>query len=254
MKRIRSMQDPTPGLADYLDAVDNASWEEFGAHNTGASRRELRNTLARNQHGLCAYCEIELSESRRQIEHVIPRSAGAVGNQRSLDAANMVACCMGGTVPAAGPEEPDAGDHYRTPVRHNMSCGQAKGNRIDDNAFIDPRMLPAVPSLMSVRHNGLIEADDGACQTEGVAPDRVTRTIELLNLNAERLQLARTKWWNDLLEVSQYIEGADRMGAWIRAVLTPDDDGRLERFFTTTRCFFGPVAERILDEQPRAWV
>ena len=35
MKRIRVLQDPTPGLAEYLDAVDNASWEEFGAHNAG---------------------------------------------------------------------------------------------------------------------------------------------------------------------------------------------------------------------------
>ena len=29
--------------------------------------------------------------------------------------------------------------------------------------------------------------------------------------------------------------------------------GRLPEFFTTARCFFGPLAERVLDE-PRAWI
>lgn len=253
MKRIRVLPDPTPGLAEYLDTVDNPSWEEFRAHNAGASLRELRNALAQNQHGVCAYCEIELRESRRQIEHVVPRSDETAGTQRALDVTNMVACCMGGTVPAARAGESDGGDHYREPVPDNMSCGQAKENRNGD-AFADPRELRAVPSLMSVLDSGLIEVDVDACQAEGVAPDRVTRTIDILNLNAERLQLARAKWWNDLIDESQHVQDAEAMGAWIQVVLTPDEDGRLLRFFTTSRCFFGPVAERILDEQPQAWV
>ena len=33
-----------------------------------------------------------------------------------------------------------------------------------------------------------------------------------------------------------------------------DPDGRLSRFFTTSGCYFGPVAERLLDEQPQAWI
>lgn len=109
------------------------------------------------------------------------------------------------------------------------------------------------PSLVRVRDNGLLEVDDGACQAAGVSLDRVGRTIEILNLNAERLQLARQKW-RDLVEAAQRAGEADRMIAWIRAVLTPDPDGRLSRFFTTSRGYFGPVAERILDEPPRAWI
>ena len=56
MKRIRVVADPTPGLGEYVDSVDNANWEEFRSHDAGASLRELRETLTRNQHGLCAYC------------------------------------------------------------------------------------------------------------------------------------------------------------------------------------------------------
>ena len=253
MKRIRALADPTPGLREYLDSVDHANWIEFCSHDAGASLRELRETLLRNQHGLCAYCEIEIKGPRRQIEHVIPRSDDAVGNQRALDISNMVACCMVGTVPVAGLEEHEREDYYRRPLADNMSCGQAKGSQ-NDAEFIDPRTVPAVPSLVRVGANGLLEVDDNACQAAGVVPERVTRTIEILNLNAERLQSARRKWRLALIEAAQRAGDADRMIAWIRAVLIPDDYSRLPRFFTTSRCYFDPVAERVLDEHPRAWV
>lgn len=126
MKRIQALADPTPGLRDYLDAVDNANWVEFCSHDAGASLSELHETLLRNQHGLCAYCEIDIKEPRRQIEHVIPRSDDAVGNQRALDISNMVACCLGGTKQVYGLREHDREDYFRRPVPANMSCGQAK--------------------------------------------------------------------------------------------------------------------------------
>ena len=253
MKRIRALTDPTPGLREYLDSVGNANWDEFCSHHAGASLREIRATLLRNQHGLCAYCEIDIKEVSRQIEHVVPRSDAAVGGQRALDISNMLVCCLGGTKTVHELGEDEREDYHRHPVPDNTSCGQAKGNR-NDEAFIDPRTLPALPSLVRVGNDGLVEVDTDACQTAGVGPDRAARTIEILNLNAERLQLARQKWRNDLVEAAQRAGEAGRMIAWIRAVLTPDLDGRLSRFFTTSRCYFGPVAERILDEQPQAWI
>lgn len=254
MKRIRAVRDCTPGLGDYLDSVDNANWVEFCSHDAGASLRELQETLLRNQHGLCAYCEIEIREPRRQIEHVIPRSDDAVGNQRALDISNMVACCLGGTKQVYGLREQDRDDYFRRPVPANMSCGQAKTN-LSEDAFVDPRTLPEFPSLVRVGANGLLEVDDDACQATGVVADRVSRTIDILNLNAERLQLARQKWRGALVEAAHRAGGdAAKLHAWIRAVLTPDDDSRLPRFFTTSRCYFGPLGERVLDVHPRAWV
>lgn len=35
---------------------------------------------------------------------------------------------------------------------------------------------------------------------------------------------------------------------------TGNADGWLLRFLTTSRCFFGSVANRILDERPQAWL
>ena len=91
----------------------------------------------------------------------------------------------------------------------------------------------------------------------GIPAARVTRTIEILNLNAERLRLAREKQWNNLEEEADQIsdpDDSDIMDAWIRSVLMPDDVGRLVSFFTTTRSYFGPLAERVLEQQPQVWI
>lgn len=75
MKKIRELNTATSGLAEYLNIVgDEANWDEFRSHNSGASYNELRDILTQNQHGLCAYCENAIKGWRRQVEHVIPQS------------------------------------------------------------------------------------------------------------------------------------------------------------------------------------
>ena len=44
------------------------------------------------------------------------------------------------------------------------------------------------------------------------------------------------------------------MDAWMRSLLMPDDAGRLVPFFTTARSYFGPLAERVLKQQPQGWI
>ena len=240
MKKIRGLNTPTPGLAEYLNIVEaNANWEEFRSHNSGMSQRELRESLIQNQHGLCAYCEIKLTETDRQIEHVIPRSDLQHGAARELDVTNMIACCVGGTRSKAR----KSGGH---------TCGQAKGNQNDEN-FIDPRLLPAQPSLTKVLRDGLIEVDEKACESGNIPTARVRRTIEILNLNAERLQLMRTKYWTELVERSGQFDDPNKMNAWIRDVLIPDENG-LTTFFTTARSYFDPLSESLLAEQPQTWI
>ena len=156
----------------------------------------------------------------------------------------------------AASEESSDEDRYLEPIKDNMSCGQAKGDH-NEADFLDPRKLPALPSLTRVLVNGRVEVDEGACKSEGIPAARVTRTIEILNLNAERLRLAREAWRNDLVERSGQIADPDdpsKIDVWIRTVLTPDENGRLEQFFTTTRSYFGPPAERFLKQQPQVWI
>ena len=256
MKKIHKLDNPTLGLAKYLNAVgDDANWEGFRDHNKGASYNELIEELIDVQHGLCGYCEINLVELDRQIEHVIPRGDSQYGASKEVDITNMIACCKGGTSPVfASSERSSDEDRYLDPVKDNMSCGQAKDDCYDAD-FLDPRKLPALPSLTKVLVDGRIEVDEDACESENIPAARVTRTIEILNLNAERLRLAREKQWNNLEEEADQIgdpDDSDIMEAWVRSVLMPDDAGRLVSFFTTTRSYFGRLGERVLEEQSQA--
>ena len=258
MKRIRELNKSTPGLAEYLGAVgNNVNWNGFRDHNAGESHSELIEKLIDVQHGLCSYCEINLTELDRQIEHVIPQGDPKQGASRKVDITNMIACCKGGTSPVfASSERSSDEDRYFEPVKDNMSCGQAKED-LNDADFLEPRKLSALPSLTKVLVDGRIEVDEKACESEGIPTTRVTRTIEILNLNAERLRVAREKQWNNLEEEADQIgdpDDSDIMEAWIRSVLMPADAGRLVSFFTTTRSYFGPLAKRVLEQQPQAWI
>ena len=260
MKKIRELNESTPGLAEYLNSGgDEANWNVFYDHNQGVSHKELIEKLIAVQHGLCGYCEIDLTvtEMDRQIEHVIPRNDPLHGAAKELDITNMIACCKGGTSSAFAPSEKSHDeDRYLRPVRDNMSCGQAKRD-LNEADFLDPRKLPALPSLTKVLVNGEIEVDEKACKSEGIPVSHVRRTIEILNLNAERLRLARAKQWNDLEEESGQIgdpDDPDEMNKWIRGLLTPNENGQLSPFFTTNRSYFDPLSESILAEQPQTWI
>ena len=256
MKRIRGLAGPTPGLADYLDCEGGAAnWDRFRSHQAGAAYRELLEALQDIQHRLCGYCEIDLIEADRQVEHVVPRHPlrprkdPPGDGERDLDAHNLIACCRGGTLPFSTADE----ERRRDPVKHNRSCGEAKGNS-SDPAFLDPRSLPTLP-LMRVRMDGRIEADEDACTAAGVPVRSVRRTIGTLCLNVERLRRARARRWRALnANWGDWLDDAEVLAAAARAELLPDDAGRLPRFFTTSRSFFGPLGERVLAEEPRGWL
>ena len=249
MKRIRALDVPTPGLTDYLDCEsDGANWEGFRSHAAGAAYSELAGTLQDVQHGLCGYCEIDIIDQDRQVEHVIPQSDRLQGSEHVLDHANMIACCKGGTL--------QTNDENRRldPVDRNRSCGEAKDDLVDAD-FIDPRMLPALPSLTHVNFEGRIEADVGACQNRGIDTAKVKKTIRILGLNVERLRRAREIHWNALSENWKAdIDNPELMEAAARVELIPDRGNRLPRFFTTSRSYFDVYGEKILAEPPQGWV
>ena len=254
MKRIRGLTEPTPGLADYLDVeTQTPRWDRFRSHDVGRSYRGLVEELSNLQHGLCGYCEIDLTERDRQVEHIVPQSDPEQGAALALDVANLITCCKGGTERNLAPDRLGDGDRYLKPVHRNRSCGEAKGNLVNCE-FLGPRDLPALPSLTRVLDDGRIEADEQACESLDVAAASVTSTIGILNLNAERLRLARERHWNALNdEWGNFFGDLGLMDEAARRELLPDGD-RLPKFFTTSRCYFGPMAEQVLDEQPQAWV
>ena len=249
MKRIRMLEGPTCGLAQYLaHAGARASWQGF--RRDPKRRSELIDVLARLQHGLCGYCEIDLVEDDRQIEHVIPRSDRRQGAARALDPTNLIICCHGGELKGLSADE----SRYRPPRRENLSCGQAKDN-VTDPDFIDPRTLPALPSLLQVGNDGRIKADPDACEETGFTADAVEKTIDVLGLNSERLRLAREKRWLALEEAWQpHQNDPEVMAAAAGAELLPVGEDSLRRFFTTNHSYFAPWSEDILAENTDAWI
>ena len=257
MKPIRKLRDPTQGLAAYVEECTDgeASWEGFRNHAAGASYRELVESLTTLQRGLCGYCEIDLIEADRQVEHVIPRSDTNIGASEELNHGNLIACCLGGTArsrhgPAAAGDE----ERFLEPPKRNLSCGQAKGEN-NEAWFLDPRTLPALPSVTKVNLTGEIQPDQNACAHSGVDPERVRRTIELLGLNVERLRRPREKRWNALnRNWNEHFDDRDVMDAAARAELLPAPNGDLPRFFTTARSYFGPLGDGVLQQHTDQWV
>ena len=247
MKRIRALDGPTPGLDRYFArAGADATWERFRRNQD--YRRELFEALTDLQHGLCGYCEIDLREDDRQIEHVIPRNEPQEGTARALDPANLIACCLGGT------KEATDNERFLRTTPASVSCGQAKDDSVDPD-FIDPRKLPALPSLTRVGLNGRIEADSEACDSQGIPAASVEKTIEILGLNVERLRLAREKRWRALDDNwREHNDDREVMMAAANGELKPSNAGDLPKFFTTSRSYFAPLSESILKTDPQAWI
>ena len=254
MKRIRTLRNPATGLDNYLASKrPKEGWEEFRSHQQGKAYRELAEALESLQHGLCGYCEIDLIDLDRQIEHVIPQSDPKCGKAKSLDASNMIACCTGGT------QKNIFGPHARSDKQRYLpssksSCGAAKGNA-SDPGFVDPRTLPDLPSLTRVQPDGRIEVDEDACTATGIPSGNIEKTIELLQLNTERLRIARERHWEALSDSwGQDYDNPETMNLAACAELLPDEKGGLRRFFTTSRTYFGGYGENILMKEPREWI
>lgn len=245
MKRIRTLSGPTEGLAAYLaEEGAAATWAGLGSHRGSSNaKQELTDALSENQHGICGYCEIALRRADRQIEHVIPQSDVRRGGHRlALAVSNMIACCTGNAPHSRDPAIRRDPSRCLLPVRRHLSCGQAKGGASDPD-FLDPRDLPALPSLLRVLTDGEID------------PNRVLRTIRTLGLNVPRLKSARARRWQELRACwEDWGDDADAMRKAASAELLPDALGVLPPFFKTARSYFGELAEEILAVSPRSWV
>lgn len=250
MKPIRALDGPTEGLADYLASTVRPDWDEFRSHEAGASYRELIEALIARQHGLCGYCEINLQDNDRQVEHFVPRSRAPA---RTLDAGNLIAACTGGSSRRFGADRPAHDeDRFLPPSRDNISCGEAKGDH-PAGKLLDPRTMPAEP-IFDVQDDGVLRVSSKGCEAASVAAADVAETVDVLKLNVPRLRLARQRFLDALAEQMEIVTDEAAIWQWIRTLLSPDASGNLKRFFTTTRSYFGELAERVLDTTSADWV
>jgi len=228
--------------------------EVWNAFRDDVGYKDLLQVLIDVQQGLCIYCEQRLVDATGtrvfadyQVEHVLAKSGG---EGRTLNWTNLAAACSGGTYA-----------HHkdlsrRRAGRASESCGQRKGD-LELAAACDPRGFPLSPSLVDIGQDGKATPNPHACNAHGVSNALLAATInDLLNLNAERLRVARQKVFDNLrtwlvpllkvlLEDAHLTDSQRRQGVELLVAgrLQPDANGYLHAFWTTERCALGPAGE-----------
>lgn len=251
MKRIRRLTNNTPGLTRFCASETNgATWNDFGSFEKGNAKKELTCTLVFLQHGLCAYCETALIADERQIEHFIPRSNAKEGKAKMFDCSNLLACCKGGSNRNFAEDALNRPEYYLEPRKDNLSCGALKGDTAAGK-YIDPRDIPSTPALLRVLADGYVETCKDTCIKLGISPSFVDEHIDHLGLNVGRLRNQRRKI---MLAFEIPDVDGDTLIALARRELLPDANANLSPFFSTTRSFFGLLAESILAQANEIWV
>ena len=244
---------PTDTNATGTDA--GKAWERF---RNDEAYGELRQALVTAQRGLCGYCEQRLTQgdgglfvNNQQIEHMLAKTGGP---GRVLDPSNLMLCCGGGCYREKDRSYFDSVRHYDGDA--NVSCGQRKGDG-DLGVGCDPRTFPGTPSLVNVALDGKITANDVACRAAGVDPIVLNDTIKrVLNLNCERLRVAREKRLRAITEEFLWLAGelfkrttlpdAARLSvgeSLVEGRLAPDTHGYLRAFWSVERQYLAPWSE-----------
>ncbi|MEZ4310601.1 MAG: retron system putative HNH endonuclease [Polyangiaceae bacterium] len=250
MKHVRSLSSEPPLLAKYRanpaagaqrpETAAAEVWARFRKREPDAYR-ELVEELARRQQGLCVYCEQRLVDEqgvlvreRYQVEHVVPKTA-AIG--LVLDWTNLALACWG-TV-SSGTDK---------------SCGAAKGNRrLPDGC--EPRAIPLLKPLLDVGTNGKLIVNHVNCGLAGVVPDQIETTIEILNLDSDRIRKPRQDAGDAIREkVAELMQAlaaanvaeAQQQQAFEELIanrLCPNAAGSIASFWSAERSALGPPAE-----------
>lgn len=242
MKRVSKSPLEPEELANYrarfASAPNPPGWNEF---KRSPERREpIKARLRRDQRGLCCYCEHRLVPQDESVEHLVPKSAD---HARELDWTNLLLCCAGGERPL--PEDvPDSAARYDP--NSPKTCGHAKlANQL---AILNPLEIPAFPCLFSFSsETGAIHPDEDNCRAASVDASLARQTIEVLGLNAGRLNRARLSVLDELL--NKLAAGASTASALSFdrareiAVEQIPASGTLPAFFTTIRWLLGVPAE-----------
>lgn len=254
MKRI--LKSPPPNeLTDYAKANPSEVWDSFKNHNGSVDYKALRLRIWGDQGGLCGYCEkrvAELPDHLQRVEHYHSKSDKSGSHNWDLDWNNVFGVCTGGG---------DA-DKTKHPLPDNLSCDAYKDYLIQksklpkacEGYYLNPLRVISTANLVDFdKASGELSVNKAAC--EGLADidnqystleDLVTKTIEILNLNCQRLcddRLAVLKEWNRQFKVARTANDQD----WKKKLAERWFSTPWPAFFTTKRILLGKDAEDYLE-------
>jgi uncharacterized protein (TIGR02646 family) len=201
----------------------------------------IRDTLASDQKGLCAYCEMSLHENNRSVEHFIPCNQSTKENNHDLDWQNMLAICL----PPGGVKDDDL---QNSNLPHNSPCcGKKKDGEIPDSRLLNPLTLPTSRLFKFSSEDGEIKPNEIACLKAGIPIENVQFTIDILALNVPRLKDQRLVVIDEInKELDDEMIDINDLEEKIAAEYFGNGTGNWPRFFTTIRWVLGAGAERHL--------
>ena len=255
MKRVQKSPEEPELLARYRQRYPHDTWDRFH-HRSRDGYRQVKRQILRDQHGLCAYCEINIKLTDEEdrvddfrVEHFHPK-VGTEKEERNfhLEWKNMLGVCHGGSQPRVA----EAGYRF-SKAKEDRSCDVPKGGRSINTEILNPLQIPAKERLFAFdSFSGKMSVDTTSCPE--MLRKKAENTITELNLNAPRLRRLRLavievlqEQVKELTEQGFSVEEAVEQMA--RELLIPNSENNYLAFFTTIRWFLGEAAENVLREQ-----
>lgn len=260
MKSVLKGNEPL-SLRIFRNAVPHSTWQgmkddaHFGGQQAYADCRE---TAIKDQRGLCAFCEIDIRDNdplRCHVEHFHPKSDITPAKNWALDWNNLLGVCNGGSY-----EHISAPGYFLSPRDENLSCDQHKDRMIQlgklpstcEGWILNPLQLCASPSLFRLEMStGKLQPNVDSCRLTAIdgnqhatAEALVEHTIEMLNLNCDRLSQSRLRIIRDVENAKKRqrqsgfnaAEGLANLASHYFRTQWPG-------FFTTLRLCLGTAAE-----------
>ena len=255
MKRVQKTPEEPALLSRYKLRHPHDIWENFH-HRSRDGYRQIKRQILHDQHGLCAYCEINIKLTDEEdrvddfrVEHFHPKT-GTEKEERNyhLEWKNMLGVCHGGSQPLV------AEARYRfSKVKEDRSCDVPKGGKSINKEILNPLQIPARERIFSFdSFSGAMQVDEAGCPE--MLRKKAENTIVELNLNAPRLKRLRRAVIEVLQDqvtelAGQGIPVEDVMEQLARELLVPNSEDYYPAFFTTIRWFLGEAAEHVLQER-----
>lgn len=224
-------------LKDYPPATgkptETERWEAWKNECKDAYKAVI-DSLYKNQFGLCAFCEVTLSDTNRQIEHFMPKSLTTASQDWTMNFSNYTLACKG--------NENKYTEWYSADPSHkaNMCCGHKKEQINPTGRICNPYTLPPYPVI-----RGKIEVDkllfipdEAACNKAGILPALIASTLDLLGLNCPNLARRRLAVWKEVMQDMERVlaESAEQQQEQLE-ILADDHlkplNGKLPPFYTT---------------------
>lgn len=254
MKRIFKTPEMPEELRKFTELYPDETWEHFRRGNR-RGYREVKKQLLKDQHGLCAYCEINIKFADDEgevddfrVEHFFPKSETDFGKHNyHLDWQNLLGVCHGGSQPNVE----DAEERFSR-RKIDRSCDVPKGGKPISERILNPLEIPSDMRIYRyAAHTGRMIVDEESCPPE--LQRKARNTIRELNLNAPRLMRMRREAIQVLEdEIENALNSGEDMEAFLTVLaesfLLPDSEGNCQAFFSLIRWFLGPAAENVLSK------